>query len=125
MSRDDLGLTQEELAARTGISRPYLTTIEKGRADNVGIRIIESLADALGVTVNYLLGLSDNPLPDDARTLAESAVVYEVDSISQRRRVQRMLDLFTALDEPGQEMALRLMETVRDTYQPRIIGNDS
>lgn len=125
MSRDDLGMTQEELAARTGISRTYVTNIERGRADNVGIRIIESLADALGVTVNYLLGLSDNPLPDDAHTLAESAVVYEVDSISQRRRVQRMLDLFTALDEPGQEMALRLMETVRDTYQPRIIGNDS
>ena len=47
------GMTQQDLAARAGISRPYLTEIETGKKDG-SIRAIKSLAAALGVSVGRL-----------------------------------------------------------------------
>ncbi|MCB9982206.1 MAG: helix-turn-helix transcriptional regulator [Rhodospirillales bacterium] len=47
------GLTQKELAAHAGISRPYLTEIETGKKDG-SIRAMKALADVLGVNVGTL-----------------------------------------------------------------------
>ncbi len=47
------GLTQEELAAKAGISRPYLTEIETGRKDG-SMRAIKALAKILDVDVGML-----------------------------------------------------------------------
>ncbi len=44
------GMTQEELAQNSGISRPYLTEIETGKKDG-SIRALKALADALDVNV--------------------------------------------------------------------------
>lgn len=47
------GFTQAELAAKAGISRPYLTEIETGKKDG-SIRAMKSLAEVLGVSVGAL-----------------------------------------------------------------------
>ena len=48
------GLTQRELAGRVQISRPSIANVEAGR-QNVGLRQLCALADALGVGVGELL----------------------------------------------------------------------
>jgi transcriptional regulator with XRE-family HTH domain len=53
-------LSQAQLAERAGISRPTLSKIERGAAPDVGIGIIQRIADALGKTVADLL----EPPPD-------------------------------------------------------------
>jgi DNA-binding XRE family transcriptional regulator len=47
------GLTQRDLAAAAGISRPYLTEIETGRKDG-SIRALKSIAGALDVSLELL-----------------------------------------------------------------------
>lgn len=47
------GLTQNELAKESGISRPYLTEIETGKKDG-SLRAMKSIAQALGVSVGDL-----------------------------------------------------------------------
>ncbi len=47
------GMTQEELAEKAGISRPYLTEIETGRKDG-SMRAIKALAAILEVDVGLL-----------------------------------------------------------------------
>lgn len=47
------GMTQAELAASSGISRPYLTEIETGKKDG-SIRAMKALAQALTVDVGHL-----------------------------------------------------------------------
>lgn len=47
------GLTQNELAQQSGISRPYLTEIETGKKDG-SLRAMKSIAQALGVSVGDL-----------------------------------------------------------------------
>ncbi|MCB1531576.1 MAG: helix-turn-helix transcriptional regulator [Alphaproteobacteria bacterium] len=51
--RKHRGMTQAELAKKSGISRPYLTEIETGKKDG-SIRAMKALADALDVTVGQL-----------------------------------------------------------------------
>lgn len=111
MSRNDLGLTQAELASMVSISRPYLTNIERGRTDNVGIRHITALAECLGVSVEYLIGIDDNPLPDDSgdKLVHDSHVIYEITQQEDRRRVQQLLDAYLTLSAAMQDVVLNMV----------------
>jgi len=48
--RKEKGLSQEELAERSGLNRPYISGIEKGKR-NVSIETVEKLSQALHVPV--------------------------------------------------------------------------
>ncbi|MFH0982782.1 MAG: helix-turn-helix transcriptional regulator [Planctomycetota bacterium] len=55
--REALRLTQIELGARTGMSQPYISEIERGIiGDKLTLRTIQRLAEALGCTAG---GLAD------------------------------------------------------------------
>ena len=56
--RADLGLSQEELAARVGIATRHLQKIEAGEV-NVTLRTLAKLATAVGVTASQLLELQE------------------------------------------------------------------
>lgn len=58
--RHHRGMTQESLAAAAGLSRPYLTEIEKGRKPG-SIKALRAIAVALSVDVRYLLAKEGNP----------------------------------------------------------------
>lgn len=47
------GISQEELAARSGLHRTYISSVERGQR-NISLTNIHSLADALGVGVYEL-----------------------------------------------------------------------
>ena len=63
--RDRRGLTQEELANRSGIHVSYLSGIERGRR-NPSLRSIRRLAKALGVQVGKLFAFETCPPPQQA-----------------------------------------------------------
>ena len=52
--RDRKGLTQVQLAEKSGVSRTYLARLESGRQDPT-LSTLEKLAKALGVKVGRLL----------------------------------------------------------------------
>ncbi len=54
--REELGLTQEDLADRAGIHRTYLSDIERG-SRNVSLINIERLATGLAVSISGLFRL--------------------------------------------------------------------
>ena len=53
-----LDLSQEELAARAGVHRTYLSDIERG-ARNITITVLTRLADALEVRVSRVFRLTE------------------------------------------------------------------
>ena len=60
--RTNLHLTQSELAQRVGVSRSTIAMWETGgsQPDNDALRV---MADAMGVSTDYLLGRTDQPRP--------------------------------------------------------------
>jgi transcriptional regulator with XRE-family HTH domain len=54
--RRALGLSQGELADRAGISRNYVSLIERAEASNLSINVLNHLAAALEVTAAELTG---------------------------------------------------------------------
>ena len=69
MARIQRDLSQRQLATKAGLRQSHLSLIENDKHDP-GARVVRMLAEALGVTGGYLLGLSDRmdvePVPADA-----------------------------------------------------------
>lgn len=132
LGRRDLQLDQEELARASGVSRSRISEIERGKATNIGVDAIYSLADALDVTVAYLLGLSDDSLGEDPdkvqKEISGDYITVEIENKDQRRLVQAAIDAFLALPPREQRRAvqfLRMMqqaeEEERNDNPPHII----
>lgn len=58
------GWSQQDLANAVGISQPAIQRYETGARDIKSSMLIK-LSSALGVTISYLVGLSDEPLETD------------------------------------------------------------
>ncbi len=56
--REELGLTQEDLAEKAGIHRTYLSDVERGTR-NLSLLNIERLAAALELTLSDLFRLAE------------------------------------------------------------------
>lgn len=52
--RKNNGMSQNELAEKSGLNRPYISGIEQGKR-NVSLEVIEKLAEALEVKINLLM----------------------------------------------------------------------
>ena len=53
--REELKMTQEELAQKSGVSRQTISSIETGKYENVLVGTLAAIATALGTTVDKIL----------------------------------------------------------------------
>jgi transcriptional regulator with XRE-family HTH domain len=58
VTRERLGLSQEEFAERANVHRTYISSIELGKV-NVGIEVASALASALGLKLSELVRRSE------------------------------------------------------------------
>ena len=81
--RKERRLSLEELATSAGITKSHLWELEQGRSKNPTIATCVALARALGISLEYLIGLdSTTPaLHPDAMRIA-----CEVDTLLRRKR---------------------------------------
>ena len=61
--RAEAGLTQAELAQKAGVTTRTIQNYEMGERVPSNLGIAQKLADALGTTVEYLLGSGGSPGP--------------------------------------------------------------
>ncbi len=89
--RESLGLTQEQLATTIGISKPYLSNIETGKAKNPPTdRILKGLEAALGVRGGELIRIAHLArTPLDVRHEHE---LLEVECQKLRNILKRLLE---------------------------------
>lgn len=66
------GWTQRELADEVGITPTYVSEIENARTRNVGSAILLEIADALGASLDYLLGRRETRLEGEPLTVPAS-----------------------------------------------------
>lgn len=53
--REERGLTQTELARKSGLAQPTLSELERGSKTNPSLKVLRRLADALGIDVADLI----------------------------------------------------------------------
>jgi transcriptional regulator with XRE-family HTH domain len=121
IERRRLDLKQETLAAQVGVDRSYISQIERDADVNVGVKVVFALAESLGVSPAYLLGLSDNPLQgieDDEETPLASMPPWAA-GIGKE-----LLDIFQNLPANDQAMLLTIAKRLRAADTPRVIGGN-
>jgi transcriptional regulator with XRE-family HTH domain len=75
------GLSQDELAQHTGISRNYLSQIEREQATNLSWQVMERLATALGLKLEAETEpeIAEEQLPEGLREFARTAKLPPAD----------------------------------------------
>jgi transcriptional regulator with XRE-family HTH domain len=66
--REERGLTQQELASKAGTSYQTIWRIENGKHAEPGIYIARRIARALGVTLDYLVGMHEDEKSEQLAT---------------------------------------------------------
>jgi len=77
--RKSLGLTLEQTAKRSKVSKSYLSQLENEKFSNPTTEVVMKLCGALGISVDSILGLGNNPrgimsninIPSHLRALAQ------------------------------------------------------
>ena len=123
IERATLGLSQAGLAEKVGVSRQYISDIERdSETINIGNKTVMGLAEALGVSPAYLLGLTDNPLQgieDDEETTMPAIPPSWAAGIGKE-----LLDVFQTLPASDQAMLLTIAKRLKAADTPRIIGGN-
>lgn len=122
IERATLGLSQADLAEKVGVSRGYISDIERdSETINIGNKTVLALAEALGVSPAYLLGLTDNPLQglDDEEEVAPAGVPAWAAGLGKE-----LFDVFQSLSASDQAMLLTIAKRLRAADNPRIIGSE-
>ena len=94
-TRMNCGITQEKLAEMVDISTNFMSLIENGR--NMSVETLVKIADALGVTVDYLL--SDtmevqgdkimNQIAHNLSTLRDDEKLFFLNVIKQYKNIEK------------------------------------
>jgi Predicted transcriptional regulators len=58
-ARERRGLSQTQLALRSGVPQATVSRIESGIRAGTGVAVLKKLALALGVSVDYLVGMHE------------------------------------------------------------------
>jgi len=96
--RNDMGLSQDELAFRCGLTTPMVSYIEKGER-NSSFETLEKLAHGLGITMSKLLAFDEDNVPiydeDTNKILSHVLGLNPV----QRKRALRVLKAMDCGDD--------------------------
>ena len=67
MLREERGLSLGELEEASGVTKGYLSQLERGEASNPSLEAVKKIAAGLGVLVSEFLGEKQEPEPSAAR----------------------------------------------------------
>lgn len=115
-AREEMGLTQPQLAKKAGISDGHLSKIETGKTTNPTRQTVKKLANALEVPEAYLLAFIEATDEED-----RDDVEYYM---MQSPLVRKLLDIFIQLPLRDQKLLVSIAQTMAETDRPRIIGDE-
>lgn len=103
--REELGMSQEDLALRMGYSsRTSINKIENGRPCSQ--KIIARLAEALGVSIPYLMGW----LSDEQQEVQKGKPTAQGNGLTDGHR--KLIEFAQSLSEDQAVLALRLLKSL-------------
>ena len=98
--RQERGYSLTELGKFTGISKSYLSLLERGIQKNPSIEIIEKIAKVLKVDMNYLIKPTENKTP--YRSTLKLEISLSDDDIN-RKKIEQIQELISLLGKEKEE----------------------
>lgn len=102
-TRENLGMNQKQLAEASGITQATISRIESGQVKESKSESLKRLAKALGITVDYLVGGTDNLTPNDIIRSDPTALHilkgYEKLSITGRKQLENFVRFLEEQEE--------------------------
>lgn len=95
--RDELDMTLDEVAAKVGVSKSTIQRYENGLIGRIKLPVIESIADALWISPDWLVGVSEEKTADP-----------KVDGLSPLEA--RLMELVCRLTDDQKKMLLAQIE---------------
>src|SRR3990172_11980455 len=92
MMRERLGITQEDLALKSGLTQGYINFLENGKR-GYSERSLEKIANALGIQIS---GLFEEKIKEEPTVVAEQPPLYD----KRRRTYDTIINLLEKLPTP-------------------------
>ena len=67
LQRLKLRLSQQQLGVQIGHDQGYVSRLERGEITEITVRTLARLADALDLSIDYLMNRTDDPTPPAKR----------------------------------------------------------
>lgn len=116
--REQNNLTQQQLADKIGITRASLSHYEKNRREP-DYKTLEKLADFFEVSIDYLLGRTDNPTTN-SNTLPELTAKDEKDIAKKLESILESMDSDTGLAFDGEPLDEETKQLVRAAIESNL-----
>lgn len=105
---EDSGLSYEQLEKKTGISRSSLQRYANGVTAKIPVDAIQTIADALNVKAEYILGWDDNKPSDDDTELQEY-----LEELKNRSEMRMLFKMVKGTKKEDVEKAVRIIEALK------------
>jgi transcriptional regulator with XRE-family HTH domain len=102
--RKHLGITQEALAELSGLSVNYISKIERINDQNISLKSLNAIADALRVEVTELLGNQEQPSKQSNVSIQEQLLLKKLRQLEpemQKRLLKDFQDIIGAFTIKG------------------------
>lgn len=117
IKRNELNLSQTELAKKAGYSDKTAISKFEHAGDDISMKQIKRVAEALGTTSAYLMGWDeeDNPTIEEMKRAVKIRELYAtapseiLDGSRTDKQVQELISLFLNGDEADRETYLRIL----------------
>lgn len=123
--RDEHGLSMDVFAEKSGISKAYISLLEKNKHPKTGnpitpsIGIIKQAADGMGMDFNKLFAMIDSPVelsPTSSVSWIDKSFIIDSETEILRDDEQNLLKGYNKLNSYGKEKAL--------AYIDDLVGNE-
>lgn len=104
--RLNLGMTQEELAAKMGYNGKSTISAAENCGDNITTTKVRKFADALGVSFRYLMGYEDN-LPEDTAQAKSIREFYKHNPLSDEE--WEIIKMYRNVDDSTRKAAYNVL----------------
>ena len=109
--RIDQDLTMDDIAQRVGVAKSTIQRYEKGTIKKLKLPVIESIASALNVNPNWLIGNTDNPEPLSHFNSVEKEQSPVSEGLSAAKQ-----DMYDFIDTLSDEQVQRLLQIARAAF---------
>ena len=105
--RNELKMTAKQLAEKTGLTPAYISQLENGKRENPSTEVMDKIANALYVSIDYLLNKSE----DKEREKAEQ----KIEELSEENKI--FFSKYEKLSPEAKKQMLKIIETFEEETQ--------